>query len=159
MWKCCNMLQLCVIAVLGHLRHNGVGGDDVLHLLGPGVHEAEPSASQCDERAIFDLEFVTVGVDLLSHLQHCGHAHRHDRLKTGRHFEKLSQSHDPSTTLSRYLVCGTLPGGRCRPGGNTHKRRFRAAPGAGRLEWLWLWKDTQVREKRGVFNSCFSSSL
>lgn len=74
MWKCCNALQLCVIAVHGYLRHNGVGGDNVFHLLGPGVHEAEPSASQRDERAIFDLEFVTVGVDLLSHLQHCGHA-------------------------------------------------------------------------------------
>ena len=53
-----------------YLRHNSVGGDNVLHLLGPGVHEAEPSAPQCYEGAIFDLEFVTVGVDLLSHLQH-----------------------------------------------------------------------------------------
>lgn len=60
-----------------YLRDNSVGGDDVLHLLGPGVHEAEPPAPQRDEGAIFDLEFVTVGVDLLSHLQHCGRTHRH----------------------------------------------------------------------------------
>lgn len=58
---------------MGHLRYDGVGGDDVLHLLGPRVHEAEPSAPQRDEGAVFDLEFVTVGVDLLSHLQDCGH--------------------------------------------------------------------------------------
>lgn len=45
---------------------------------------------------------------------------------------------------SRHLVCGTLPGGRCRPGGNTHRRRFPAAPGAGRLGWLWLWRDGQT---------------
>lgn len=55
-----------------NLRDDGVGGDDVLHLLGPGVHEAEPPAPQRDEGAVFDLEFVTVGVDLLPHLQHCG---------------------------------------------------------------------------------------
>lgn len=59
-----------------HLRNNGVGGDDVLHLLGPGVHEAEPSAPQRDEGAVFDFELVTVGVDLLPHLQHCGQAER-----------------------------------------------------------------------------------
>ena len=56
-----------------YLRHDGVGGDDVLHLLGPGVHEAEPPAPQRDEGAILDLELVTVGVDLLSHLQHWEH--------------------------------------------------------------------------------------
>lgn len=77
MWKCSNTLQLCVICVFGYLRDNRVGGDDVLHLLGPGVHETEPSAPQRDEGAVFDLEFVTVGVDLLSHLQHCGQTHRH----------------------------------------------------------------------------------
>lgn len=53
-----------------YLRHHGVGGHDVLHLLGPGVHEAEPATPQSDERTVFDLELVTVGVDLLSHLQH-----------------------------------------------------------------------------------------
>lgn len=80
MWKCSNIQQLRIISfwcacVLGHLRDDCVGGDDVLHLLGPGVHEAEPSAPQRDEGAVFDLELVTVGVDLLSHLQHCGQTH------------------------------------------------------------------------------------
>ena len=56
-------------------RDDGVGGDDVLHLLGPGVHEAEPATPQRDERAVFDLELVTVGVDLLPHLQHCRPEH------------------------------------------------------------------------------------
>lgn len=63
---------MCASSLCVYLRHYSVGGDDVLHLLGPGVHEAEPSAPQGDERAVFNLEFVTVGVDFLSHLQHCG---------------------------------------------------------------------------------------
>lgn len=58
-------------SVSGYLRHNGVSRDDVLHLLGPRVHKAEPSAPQRNERTVFDFEFVTVGVDLFSHLQHC----------------------------------------------------------------------------------------
>lgn len=57
--------------VSGYSRYNSVGRDDVLHLLGPRVHKAEPSAPQRDERTVFDFEFVTVGVDLFSHLQHC----------------------------------------------------------------------------------------
>lgn len=72
MWKCSDVSELCAVCVPGYSRDDGVGGDDVLHLLGPGVHEAEPSAPQRDEGTVFDLEFVTVGVDLLSHLQHCG---------------------------------------------------------------------------------------
>ena len=52
-----------------YLQDDGVGGDNVLHLFGPGVHEAEPAAPQSDEGAIFDLELVAVCVDLLSHLQ------------------------------------------------------------------------------------------
>lgn len=70
MWKCSDVSELCGVCVPGYSRDDGVGGDDVLHLLGPGVHEAEPSAPQRDEGTVFDLEFVTVGVDLLSHLQH-----------------------------------------------------------------------------------------
>lgn len=38
------MKQTNVLARVRYVRHDGVGGDDVLHLLGPGVHEAEPSA-------------------------------------------------------------------------------------------------------------------
>lgn len=60
-----------------YLRDHGVGGNDVLHLLGPGVHETEPSTPQRDEGAVFDFKLVTVGVDLLSHLQHYGHTHHH----------------------------------------------------------------------------------
>lgn len=73
MWNCSDILQPCVIGVVGYSRDDCVGGDYILHLLGPGVHETEPSASQRDKGTVFDLEFVTVGVDLLSHLQHCGH--------------------------------------------------------------------------------------
>lgn len=75
MWKCPGVSELCAMCVPVYSRDDGVGGDDVLHLLGPGVHEAEPSAPQRDEGTVFDLEFVTVGVDLLSHLQHCGNMH------------------------------------------------------------------------------------
>lgn len=57
--------------VSGYSRHDGVSRDDVLHLLGPRVHKAEPSAPQRNERTVFDFEFVTVGVDLFSHLQNC----------------------------------------------------------------------------------------
>lgn len=53
----------------GILRDHGVGGDDVLHLFGPGVHEAEPAASQSDEGAVFDLKLITVRGDLFPHLQ------------------------------------------------------------------------------------------
>lgn len=60
--------------VSGYLRHDGVRRDDVLHLLGPRVHKAEPPAPQRDERTVFDFEFVTVGVDLFSHLQNCRHS-------------------------------------------------------------------------------------
>lgn len=64
-------------------RDDGVGGDDVLHLLGPGVHETEPSTPQRDEGAVFDFKLVTVGVDLLSHLQHCGPTHTQREPQTG----------------------------------------------------------------------------
>lgn len=50
----------------GILRDHGVGGHDVLHLFGPGVHEAEPAASQSDEGPVFDLKLVTVRGDLFS---------------------------------------------------------------------------------------------
>lgn len=76
-WKSAPAPQPSIIGVLGYLRDNGVGGNDVLHLLGPGVHETEPSTPQCDEGAVFDFEFVTVGVDLLSHLQHWRHTRQH----------------------------------------------------------------------------------
>lgn len=64
-------------ASLAYLRDHGVGGNDVLHFLGPGVHETEPSTPQRDKGAVFDFKLVTVGVDLLSHLQHYGHTHQH----------------------------------------------------------------------------------
>lgn len=44
------------------------GRDNVLHLFGPRVHETEPSASDCDEWAVFYFELVAVGIDLLSRL-------------------------------------------------------------------------------------------
>ena len=69
--KSLNKCSLRIRRSLWDLRDDGVGGDDVLHLFGPGVHEAEPSAAQRDERAIFYLELVQVCVDLLPHLQYC----------------------------------------------------------------------------------------
>lgn len=72
----CSSIIIIIITVFRYSRDNSVGGNDVLHLLGPGIHEAEPPAPQRDEGAVFDLELVTVGVDLLSHLEHCGkHIH------------------------------------------------------------------------------------
>ena len=59
---------MCVRERERDLRDDGVGGDDVLHLFGPGVHEAEPATAQRDEGAIFDLQLVAVGGDLLTHL-------------------------------------------------------------------------------------------
>lgn len=140
MWNCCVTFVTFFLFITkhgGHLRHNGVGGHDVLHLLGPGVHKAEPSAPQRDEGAVFDLEFVTVGVNLLSHLQHCGHR---------KHIVGTTQAENIIIVFSLlfilawcshsarfYLVCDTLPNDRCHPGENTRRRKFPAALGADSL--------------------------
>ncbi len=88
--------------MLGYLRHNSVGGDDVLNLLGPGVHEAEPSAPQRDEGAVFDFEFVTVGVDLLSHLQHCGQTR--NTIRTNKNI-CIIQSHELILSIPQQAPC------------------------------------------------------
>lgn len=65
-----NKIHIALLKAVNHLRDNRVRGDDVLDLLGPGVHETEPATSQSDEGAIFNLKLVTVSVDFISHLQH-----------------------------------------------------------------------------------------
>lgn len=106
--------------VARYLRHNSVGGHNVLHLLGPGVHEAEPSAPQRDKGAIFDLEFVTVGVDLLSHLQHYEQngPHSKNMVSTETHTENTIHSSTVSLVDSfSYFVAfstGTLSVALCQ---------------------------------------------
>lgn len=128
-----------------YLRHHGVGGHDVLHLLGPGVHEAEPATPQSDERTVFDLELVTVGVDLLSHLQHWS--------------RDITGNVRPSVcalvclpvcvcVCSSNLVGDIQPSVQCRLGGNTRRRRFPGAPEGGRPGWLWLWRRRRGEDVR-----------
>ena len=47
-----------------HLLNNGVGGNDVLNLLGPGVSEAKAGGLEVKELAIFQLEPVHICLHL-----------------------------------------------------------------------------------------------